>query len=308
MGVSSVVSVAIVSSFTVDIVEIGSLRFERLGGPAYYAGLTLKSLGLNPVIVSSFSYDVGRLFSDVIAGYDVDVIHVGGCSSTFKFHHVYAGDRRVSRLAEKGCTIDVSAISEVLRSMDWVIFSPVFHEVDPRSIAELSGYVNIAVDLQGYARVEGPGGLIGSSVEALLEPLKLLSNVHVAHLSSDDFEGSYGDFRDLGVLEGFNFKPNILSYTAGLGGGYIRLDAQWYHVPAYVESPLGDPTGCGDIYLAALIAYMARGLHPVRAAARASVIAGLRVSRGFPLSFNLDEIEEIAGELEKNVAQLNVGV
>ncbi|MDM7275023.1 MAG: PfkB family carbohydrate kinase [Thermoprotei archaeon] len=301
------VSFAVVSSFTVDVVEVGGSSFERLGGPAYYAGLTLKGLGLDPVIVSSLGYEDKGLVSDVVESYGLDVAYVGGCSSVFKFHHVYVGGRRVSRLVGRGCKIDVSAAFEALKSADWVIVSPVFREVDPGSVAELSSHVNVAVDLQGYARVEGPEGLISSSAEALLESLKLLSNVHLAHLSSDDLEGSHGDSRDLGVLKSFNFKPHILSYTAGPGGGYMRLNTQWYHVPAYVESPLGDPTGCGDIYLAALAAYIARGLHPVRAAARASVAAGLRVSRGFPLSFNLGEIEEIAGKLEKTVTQLNVG-
>ncbi|MDM7275027.1 MAG: hypothetical protein P3X22_002740 [Thermoprotei archaeon] len=49
------------SSFTIDVIEVSDFKFKKLGSTAYYAGLTLKGLGLDPVIVSSLGYDGRRL-------------------------------------------------------------------------------------------------------------------------------------------------------------------------------------------------------------------------------------------------------
>jgi sugar/nucleoside kinase (ribokinase family) len=315
--------VALASSFTIDRIDLKGRIYERIGGPAYYASLALYMIGLEPLIITSLGNNVKKV-RDLLPEYDLlNIVDTDrGCSSIYTFYHRYGENgKRYSEIHKTGCYVGLDKLDrEVLNDTDWILVSPVYREIRPEHIAGLVNSKKVALDLQGYSREITDHG-VKSSIENLQKRIRMLSGLYIIHLSSDDIQdiASGGD-NDLYKVSGLISRALITAYTIGASGGYIyvsrghsssyvvgnMIGGVWHYIPAYKEKENGDPTGCGDIFLASMVGYMARGYSIIDSALRASIISGIRVSRGFPISIDHDEIEKIAETLRRSIRRTDI--
>ncbi len=306
---------ALITSFTVDIIKIGSNIYEKIGGPAYYSGLTLKTLGFDPIVITALGRDgrkkVGELLSTSNEHQDLEILDTDpNCDSIYTFHHTYTSAGRSSMILKTGCRIKIdSIINHISRDVQWILISPVFKEVIPEDIRKIPLTKNTALDLQGYGR-EIEDQRVVSSLDNIRRNIRELPRIGIVHLSSDDIHSDTSDHKkDLERLSFLASKADIIAYTIGSRGGYLGLvlgerdgeynkrnesRIEWYYIPPYTETDGGDPTGCGDIFLASIVSGMMMNHSIIKAAVRASVISGMRVSRGFPIKTNTTEIDNIA--------------
>ncbi|HWQ16643.1 MAG TPA: hypothetical protein VNL13_02300 [Sulfolobales archaeon] len=307
--------VALITSFTVDIIKIGSNIYEKIGGPAYYSGLTLKTLGFDPIVITALGRDgrkkVGELLSASNEHQDLEILDTDpSCDSIYTFHHTYTSVGRSSMILKTGCRIKIdSIINNISKDAQWILVSPVFKEVVPEDIRKISFTKNTALDLQGYGR-EIEDQRVVSSLDNIRRNIRELPRIGIVHLSSDDIRSNTSDHeKDLERLSFLANKADIIAYTIGSRGGYLGLVLgerergydernegrmiEWYYIPPYTETDSGDPTGCGDIFLASIVSGMMMNHSIIKAAVRASVISGMRVSRGFPIKTNTSEIDNI---------------
>lgn len=315
--------VVLVSSFTIDRIDLKGRIYERIGGPAYYASLALYMIGLEPLVITSLGDNVKKI-RDLLPEYDllniVDTDH--GCSSIYTFYHRYGENgKRYSEILQKGCYVRLDKLDrEILKDAEWILVSPVYREVIPEHIAGLVNNKKVALDLQGYSREITDHG-VKSSIENLQKQLKMLSGLYIIHLSSDDIQDiASGVDNDLYKVSGLTSRALITTYTIGAGGGYIYVSREyssryvrgnmiigvWHYIPSYKEKENGDPTGCGDIFLASMVGYMAKGYSIIDSALRASIISGIRVSRGFPIPIDRDEVERIAESLRHSIRRIYI--
>lgn len=308
--------VVLVSSFTLDRAEVGNRVSVGVGGPAYYAGLTLRALGLDPLVITSAPKDLIDMVRS-LSPWDLEILNVGrGCESSYVFHHTYKESTRISRLYRRGCKIDLRDARPYLDDVEWIIASPVYSEVDPVDLAEISGGSSkLALDLQGFARsLKGEALEAGFSVlKNKLGALRILRK-DLVHFSSDDVPDLKGK-GDVDVVRAVSSDVGeycVLIYTRGPkgsvavfreGGACGAARRSLARIPSYVEGD-GDPTGCGDVFLGSLVAYMARGVEVLGALVRASIVSGMRVRRGFPLRIDLSEVEALASRVERLVEAL----
>ncbi len=315
----------LVASFTIDVIRIGDKVYEKIGGPAYYSGLTLKMLGLDPIIITSLGSGgvkkIREMLSASGAAQDLDVIDTDPqCSSIYTFYHTYTTAGRQSEIHSVGCRIKVDRVtSSIGKDSQWILVSPVFREILPEDFTKIPGENSIALDLQGYAR-EIKDHSVLSSLNNIRDNIKKLPRVRIVHLSSDDIKDSSTSGididRDLEDLSFLAENADIIAYTIGAKGGYLGLitidrDREsrrhipsrvvWHYIPPYSEIDGGDPTGCGDIFLASMVGSMIMDNNPIDAAVRASIVSGMRVSRGFPIKIDLTEIETIGRSLRERV-------
>lgn len=315
--------VVLASSFTIDRIDIRGRIYERIGGPAYYASLALHMIGLEPLVITSLGDNVKKI-RDLLPEYDLlNIVDTDrGCGSIYMFYHRYGENgKRYSEILQTGCYVRLDKLDrEVLNDTDWILVSPVYREIRPEQIAGLVSSKKVALDLQGYSR-EITGRGVKSSIENLQKNLEMLSGLYIMHLSSDDIQdiASGGD-NDLYRVSGLASRALITVYTIGAAGGYIyvsrehipRYDVEnivrgvWHYIPSYKEKEDGDPTGCGDIFLASMVGYMANGYSISDSALRASIISGMRVSRGFPIPIDRDEVERIAESLRHSIRRVNI--
>lgn len=312
----------LIASFTIDIIRIGDHVYERIGGPAYYSGLTMKMLGLDPVVITALGSHRKRVIEMLSAHDDTQDLDImdsdPDCDSLYTFHHLYIGTSRSSEILRLGCRIRIEdALSKVGEDPEWVLVSPVFREVAPKEIARLALTRYIALDLQGYAR-EIENHRVRSSLNSIERNTKDLSRIKITHLSSDDVNEANNKSMDLEKLSFLADKTDIVLYTEGVKGGYLGLTNKdhenankqhgskitWYYIPPYTEAEKGDPTGCGDIFLASMVSNIILGKDAIDSAIIASITSGMRVSRGFPMKMDPIEIEKIARALREKVYTL----
>jgi sugar/nucleoside kinase (ribokinase family) len=190
-----------------------------------------------------------------------------------------------------------------------------------KDIEKVTGLGNIAIDLQGLSReIERQRVIV--SLNNILKNIYRIPTVSAIHLSSDDMQDiAVGGEEDLKKIRPIVEKALTTAYTIGSRGGYIYINnniyeklkikieggenqSGWYYVPSYIETDRGDPTGCGDIFTASLVGFLAMGYSILDAAVRASTISGMRVSRGFPVDINSEEINDISSELRRKIRKI----
>ncbi|MEM2203777.1 MAG: hypothetical protein QXI22_05415 [Sulfolobales archaeon] len=314
--------VALIASFTIDIIKIDNNIYEKIGGPAYYSGLTLKILGLDPIVITALGNDNKKKITELLGTsnetQDLEILDTNpNCDSIYTFHHTYTSAGRSSMILKTGCRIKIDNISnDIPKDVQWILISPVFKEVMPEDIRKIPRTKNIALDLQGYGREINDQRVI-SSLDNIKKNIDTLPRIGIMHLSSDDIRGDTSDpKKDLERISFLASKADIITYTIGSGGGYLGLvlrehgreydkhgetKIEWYYIPPYIETDGGDPTGCGDIFLASIVSGMMMNHSIIEATARATVISGMRVSRGFPIKTSMPEIDNIAETLGRRI-------
>jgi hypothetical protein len=317
--------VILISSFTIDKIEIGGSTYDMVGGPAYYAGITLAMIGLKPILITAIDPEKLRRFEEFLKKFlNLSLINIDpSCRSIYVFRHKYDGSgRRYSDILSVGCPIELDKLDlKSLARGSWILVSPVYKEIEVKDIEKVTGLGNIAIDLQGLSReIERQRVIV--SLNNILKNIYRIPTVSAIHLSSDDMQDiAVGGEEDLKKIRPIVEKALTTAYTIGSRGGYIYINnniyeklkikieggenqSGWYYVPSYIETDRGDPTGCGDIFTASLVGFLAMGYSILDAAVRASTISGMRVSRGFPVDINSEEINDISSELRRKIRKI----
>jgi sugar/nucleoside kinase (ribokinase family) len=271
--------VVVVGSAARDVDEHDP-RGWRLGGGVTYGALLLGRIGVRTTALIGVDREAAAAHElDLLRRAGVEVIPVP-LEHGPVFHNVEApGGRRQTALAVSDpLPTSSSSIPEVLESCGW-LFAPVADEL-PGAWAEVPGpQAFVAVGWQGLLRELTPGGPVihlDPERHALLERSQLVA-ASVAELPRSAL------LRDVTGL----LRPDAeLLVTKGRRGGATfgadgRMRRAYAPIPARAAV---DPTGAGDVMLAALMAAVlatrsspdeptrSRGRHLRFAAAAASVL------------------------------------
>lgn len=217
-----------------------------VGGPAYYGAWAAQSLGCGEI------YCLGVVGGEdsalVVQGYGsrgVSLVArvVEGCSTRFRLD--YTVKPRRTRLECWPGGLPFETIVEVVGSLDpdIVVTSPVYSEVPLDAVQMVSSLAAYhLLDVQGFVRSRG-AGVLGV----------LAGSAPYVHVSSDDVWN-----RDPVEVLG---EEGVVVYTRGTDGVDLLVEGRWrsYGLPRVVDV---DPTGSGDVFSAAFIISVSRGLSP----------------------------------------------
>lgn len=290
--------IGIVGNLTMDYIHLDSptpRQLERPGGPAYYAYKVLERLGDVELVPIGYAPPHHPLAEGRLKAASTECLSATRRYTVFKLEYRSGGRHAepVELAPRIGVELVIGCIEKV-RGIDALILTPVFDEIHPdliRRVTErqaLRGRV-VAVDVQGFYRA----GLI-RSVKELRSSLPGRGLVHVG---LDEAEA--GLCEDLircarSIVAG---SEVIAAVTMSERGSIVADRRGAYRVPAY--GPFhGDPTGAGDVYLAAFVYSLLEGMDLRMAALVASVSAGLHVGGGLRAAdknFILREAARMAG-------------
>jgi sugar/nucleoside kinase (ribokinase family) len=243
--------VLVVGAASRDIVA-DEPRGWRLGGAASYGALALARLGLRVRAAVGVDDEASRAIElDHLRAAGVE-LHLVALASGPVFENMEtAAGRRQRCLA----IADVMAMdglpSHWIDDLDGVFLGPVAGELDARWAAVRAPIV--ALGWQGLLRTLQPGTDVARrppTAQALLAGATLVG------ASRDDFEPSTSP----AVLAGFLAPSTTLVITEGQEGGRIlRTDrdgraGRTRRYPAIPPDRTIDPTGAGDVFLAAMLA------------------------------------------------------
>jgi sugar/nucleoside kinase (ribokinase family) len=254
--------VGVIGNVARDLVDGGP---PRIGGGPFYAAQALRLVRVTSrVLTKCAEEDRDVLLPDLLAlGVPVEW-RAAGTTATFQLD--YDGDRRRVTMAAVGDVWthdEVEAwIAAALDGAEWVHVAPLARTDFPaETLAALAGGRLLSFDGQGLVRPGRAGEVrldadFDRDVLARLHVLKLAEEEAITVLERID-EASVAA---LGV-------PEVL-VTLGPQGSLVFAGGPPVHVQAIAVD--ADPTGAGDMFMAAYVTARSQGLLPVDAARSAS--------------------------------------
>ncbi len=262
---------------TYDVIG-GSIR---VGGPAYYAVMGARVYGYEVAVYGAVGRDGHRAIVEyrrVGVRFEKLVFNVDEATTRFRIE--YEGDRRTLFVEEPG---PVLAHVEERRPR---IVSPVLGELPRSTLQRLVG--GAYLDVQGLVRRRARG--VVEYVEgACLWLLEADNKPRAIHGDTGEiracFAGRVGE-----AVRRLSREGVELIITMGYRGLLIANGDEVYRVGAWgPKSP--DPTGMGDVFLAAYAAGREEGLEPLDAARRAAIACGLRAAGLTPKDEEIEKHE-----------------
>ena len=227
-------------------------RGWRLGGAATYCSLTAARLGLRVgavVGVDGPAVEAAELNELETAGVLLRRVRL---QHGPVFENIEEGGHRRQRWLSKSDSVPVTALPAEWRGARAWLLGPVAGEVPPEwaDIAAAREDACVAVGWQGLLREFASDGWVKR-----VEPRGsvLLNAARLVVASVDDLAPGFG-LADLRAIA----PGATIVLTAGDRGGLAMRDSRLVRYPAIQAARVVDPTGAGDVFLAALIAVWLR--------------------------------------------------
>jgi sugar/nucleoside kinase (ribokinase family) len=267
------------------VVTVGHVTNDTLadgvhpGGAALYSGLAAHALGAEVTVVTRAGPDfVGH---DLLEQVDHRVVLPA--PRTTAFDERYADGRRTVRLLARAAPLDAP-----LPPADVLLLCPVADEV-PASALGVRPRRLLAAGLQGWLRNFGPDGTAAPRPRRDAEPF---AGCGLVTCSSEDLAGLGPE--TLALLRAT--VPRVV-VTEGATGARVYAGGEGYRVAALPVDEVVDPTGAGDVFLAALAIQLARGSPLLESAAWAACAGALTVSAPGPAA--VARLEGLGAALER---------
>jgi len=290
---AAVPTVVVVGSAARDIAD-DDPRGWRLGGGVSYSALTTARLGLPTGAIIGVDDEASSATElDLLRDAGVDV-HLVRLEHGPVFENIERPEGRLQLCGSHSDPLPVDAVPATWRRAPGWILAPVAAELPPDWAGVPADDAFVAVGWQGLLRELEAGQAVRHVAP---RPDPIIRRADLVGLSRDDVD------RDapLADLYGLLRRGASLAVTQGDRGGLVAHGAhgdrdealELRHYPAVPSRELVDPTGAGDVFLAALAAArieprlvggrIAQGFDLLLAAAAASLVLEQPGMLGVPL-------------------------
>lgn len=256
--------VLIVGSITRDTNIFAGVAHHSFGGTALYAARTYARFDVDVRLVTRLTQEDARLIAAELPGAE---LLTQPSPVTTAFENSYgAGDARTQRVTAVAPPIEFQ--QEYLHDIDWLHLGPL-HPQDLRADwLHHRSPLPIALDLQGFARQIQGERIVASLDERIIEFLPRIEWLKASRVEWRTLQAHL----NIGPLERPAHGAVETLVTEGADGGSVlrsgQRDVRWAAAPPVTDC---DPTGAGDVFLAAYLYHRAsRGASAHRAAAEAA--------------------------------------
>lgn len=267
-----------IGHLTVDLTPTGPV----LGGPAAYAALTARALGLRVGVVTVRGNELP------LTGWDGITVIAAETERSTTFENIYSPAGRVQYIRQVAPKIDLAMVPDAWRRAKIIHLAPVAQEVELVLPPDFHPAL-LGLTPQGWFRAWDETGKVRLSdwtrSEAAFEA------AGAAVFSLEDVAGNEE------IIERFAHAARILVVTEGAAGARLfwHGDSRRFRPPAVTEV---DPTGAGDIFAASFFIRLLNTRDPWEAARFANRMASISVTRpglqGIPTA---DEVRNCLAEV-----------
>ena len=279
-----------VGHITLDKIITPGNKIEMAGGTSFYFSNAVQHLDLHYLLVTAIATPERR-FVDALQTSGIEV-KAFPSNCTVCFENVYAQnmDERVQKVWQKSNAFTVDQLQ--------TINAGIFHlgplladDIPPELIRHLAARATVSLDVQGYLRE-----VKDHNVHAIDWQLKRQLLPYISILKANEEEmyvltGEKNVEAGAAILADWGVKEVII--TCGSKGSVIYIDGSYVEVPAYINGPAKDATGCGDTYMAGYLYQRVKGASPLEAGQFASAMAGLKAECSGPFSGNAQQVLDL---------------
>lgn len=244
--------IGIVGSTTIDKIIAEDHSFLKLGGVTTYAGITYRRHGIPAFIISNIAEQDLEVIRKLHAE-DILVFSAKSDVSTY-FVNYTRGDIRYQELLQQAGPIRIEQIQTIIDRADGLHLGPL-HPLDIeagvlRSLHDSN--LKIFLDVQGYTRQVKNKKVYRSVSVQMAAGLAL---AQIAKANEAEYHAILA-FYQMTLAELMHcFKIEEFVVTLGDKGGFVQKQSgeTFHYDAALIKKPV-DPTGAGDVFLAAYIA------------------------------------------------------
>lgn len=245
--------IAVVGSTTIDKIIHRNLSWLKIGGVTTYSGVTYSRHGIKTWVVTN------------VAGRDAEIIERlkqesiivcnGQTEMTTCFRNLFdeGDDKRRQNILQQAAPISRSQLNENLNNVGVVHLGPLHPlDIDVRAIELIDRLKPLVIlDVQGFLR-SVKNKIVYPAVSEFLPAAIRIS--HIVKANRQEYESLIDFFRmDLTQLMR-QFKINEFVVTSGHKGGFVQtIGGEEIPYSATRVKSNADPTGAGDVFLAAYV-------------------------------------------------------
>ncbi len=243
--------IAVIGSTTIDKITDRKRSWLKAGGVTTYAGITYRRHGIKTLAITNIADSdpqiIARLRKEKI------LVRNGQTPQTTHFINYIQTDGRRQKSPQQAAPISRKQIWDHVKDVGWVHLGPL-HPADIdtqaiKSIKELD--LEVILDVQGLIRAVKNGNVYAAVSDQLRVALGVSdivkANAHEYAAMTDFYQTDLTD-----LMHRFDIREFIV--TSGARGGFVRQTAAAEIRYAAVTTKIdGDPTGAGDIFLAAYV-------------------------------------------------------
>ena len=243
--------IGVVGSTTIDQIIAEDHSFLKLGGVTTYAGITYRRHGIPAFIISNIAEQDLEVIRKLHAE-DILVFSAKSDLSTY-FVNYNRGDSRYQKLLQQAKSIKIGQIQSIFDRVDGLHLGPLHpFDIEPGVLRSLyNSNLKIFLDVQGYTRMVKNQKVYRSVSVQLAAGLTL---AHIAKANEAEYKAILAFFKMTLAQLVHCFEIEEFVVTLGDKGGFVQNQngETFPYDAAMITTPV-DPTGAGDVFLAAYI-------------------------------------------------------
>ena len=293
VGVILVRRAFLIGHFSLDKIELNKkVHFPVLGGAVAYAGVILRKLGYDVIVVSEIGTDFPKTYLDFFESIGIKTEFISQTSRhTTSYYLRYKEDgSRELFLLKRARSISlqfINKLNSLITSDDLILLLPITNEIPGEyfEFLEKGKSSILTLDIQGLLRVPREGFVkLQKPERRILSAIRKIS-LDIIKISYEEAHIFAQNARLLDLISEIRSELNVENVILSLGerGTVGFYKGKLIRVPIIKNIKPKNPTGAGDILISSFAALFAKGLMFENALKIANEIAGYSVRYMDPL-------------------------
>ena len=272
-----------------DIIVTPQQKLSCPGGAVLYSAITAKRINSSIIALTKLSTkDIALL--DVFAKYKVPIIHKPSKQTT-SFTLIYDSEdreRRTCKVTNIAEPFELNDIPKDIKANLYYFGGLIEGDFPEELVHEVSKTGKIAIDVQGFLRVNENGKLVFKDWQRKREILPIVSFLKTDAAEAEILTGKTDRDEAIRALVDMGAKEIMLTHSSEV---LAYAEGNVYHAEFKAKN-LSGRTGRGDTCFAA---YLTQRLHkgPEKALKYAAALTSIKMETPGPFKGNIEEVEAL---------------